>query len=101
MSDNSQYFGKKLVLEFLDFLRYKIETDGLTVDEVEALAKTLEKGLPLSGTAQDFARFYERSKDNVNVVLSRKMLSPPTRKVLYSFNAFRKVVPASWRQKFQ
>ena len=51
--------GKEIILEFLDFLRYKIENESLTFDEAESIARTLEDGLNLVGTADDLARLYD------------------------------------------
>ena len=94
-----QNLGKRIVLEFLDFIRYKIENDSLTLEEADSIAKTLESGLNLTGTADDFARFYGKSKTNVTTVIDRKMLPKPRRLVIHSFNAFRKVIPKGWIHK--
>lgn len=91
--------GKRIAIEFLDYLRFKLENNSLTMEEVESLARTLENGLLLSGTADDFARFYGKTKTNVTTVIDRKMLSKPRRLVMHSFNEFRKAVPASWIHK--
>ena len=94
-----QNLGKRIVLEFLDFIRYKIENDSLTLEEADSIARTLESGLDLTGTADDFARFYGKTKTNITTVIDRKMLPKPRRLVIHSFNAFRKVVPSSWIHK--
>lgn len=91
-------FGKRIVLEFLDFLSYKVRNDSLTMEETESLAKAFMENVTLSGTTDDFAKFYGQSKENVKVVINRKLLSKPRRTVLYSFNAFRKVIPQRWRE---
>lgn len=49
----NQRLGKQLVLEFLDYLRFKIEQDKLTLEETESIAKTIENTLNLTGTADD------------------------------------------------
>lgn len=88
---------KKIVLEFLAFLRYKVQNDLMTMDEIESLAKMLEESLIVIGTVDDLARFYNQPRTNVSSTINRRMLEKPLRKVFYSFNAFRKIVPASWR----
>lgn len=88
---------KKIVLEFLAFLRYKVQNDLMTMDEIESLAKMLEESLIVIGTVDDLARFYNQPRTNVSSTINRRMLEKPVRKVFYSFNAFRKIVPASWR----
>lgn len=88
---------KKIVLEFLAFLRYKVQNDLMTMDEIESLARMLEESLIVIGTVDDLARFYNQPRTNVSSTINRRMLEKPVRKVFYSFNAFRKIVPASWR----
>lgn len=88
---------KKIVLEFLAFLRYKVQNDLMTMDEIESLAKMLEESLIVIGTVDDLARFYNQPRTNVSSTINRRMLEKPVRKVFYSFNAFRKIVPSSWR----
>jgi hypothetical protein len=92
-------FAKRIILDFLDYMRYKVENDKLTLDEADSIAKTLEGGLNLTGTIDDLATFYGQSKTNVKSVICRKLISKPIRRVYYSFNSFRKVVPASWLAK--
>lgn len=92
-----QSVGKRIILEFLDFLRFKIENDSLTLDEMDSIAQTIQENLVLYGTTEDFARYYRKSKDSVKVNISRKMFGRPIRKVLYSFTQFRKIIPPSWK----
>ena len=89
--------AKKIVLEFLSFLRYKVKNDLLTMEEVESLARMLEESLTVKGTIEDLARFYNQPSKNVTTVISRRMLDKPTRRVFYSFNAFRRIVPSTWK----
>ena len=97
MSEN-QSIGKKIILDFLDFIRFKVENDTLTLEETESLSHMFENNLILTGTLDDIARFYGKPKENVKVVISRKVLSKPRRCVLHSFNAFRKAVPDKWKK---
>lgn len=89
-------FAKRIILEFLDFIRFKVENDNLTMEETESIAKTIAGGMNLLGTTDDFARFYGKTKTNVTTVIDRKMLPAPKRTLLHSFNDFRKAVPKSW-----
>ena len=44
-SNNNKYeVAKKLVLEFLDFLKYKVENDLLTMDDIDSIAKECVRG---------------------------------------------------------
>lgn len=88
---------KRIVLEILDFLRFKIENDKLTMEEMESISRTVESGLNLTGTIDDFARFYGKPKENVKVVINRKVLAKPSRHVLYPFRSFMKARPKGWK----
>lgn len=87
---------KKIVLEFLAFLRYKVKNDLLTMEEIESLARMFEENLTVLGTADDLARFYNQPRSNVSNVINRRMIEKPVRKLFYSFKAFRSVKPSSW-----
>lgn len=88
--------AKKILLEFIGYLQYKVENDLMTLEEVESMSKMFEENMMLTGTADDFAKFYDKPKTNVSSVINRRMLTKPTRKVYHSFNEFRKVKPPSW-----
>lgn len=83
----------------MDFLKYKIDNGKLTLSEVEGLTRAFVENLSLSGTAEDIARFYDRSPQDVRNIVHRKMFSKPERKVYYSFNEFSCSVPESWKKK--
>ena len=89
-------FAKEIILEFLDYIRYKVENDRLTMEEADSIAKTIQSNMSLSGTADDFAKFYGKTKTNVTTVIDRKMLPRPRRALLHSFNDFRRAIPRSW-----
>ena len=56
MNEHNNEASKQLLLEFLDFFRYKIENDLLTMGEVESLAKAISERVLLLGTIDDFAQ---------------------------------------------
>lgn len=85
-----------MLLRAIDFLRYKVENDKLSVREYQDLASFFGESLNLEGTADDFAEFFGKSKNNVRVVICRKMDATPVRKVMYPFTQFLKAVPRSW-----
>ena len=89
--------AKKIALEYLAFLRYKIKNDLLTMEEIESLARMFEENLIVTGTVDDLARFHGQTRKNVYTVIERHMVEKPVRKVLYSFSAFRKARPSSWK----
>lgn len=95
-SSSGQAISKKILLNAIDFLRYKVEHDSLTVGEAERLMRFFCEGLDLKGTADEFARFYGKSKNNVRVVLCRKTDATPIRSVLYPFTKLLKAIPSRW-----
>ena len=90
--------SKKIVLDYLDYLAFKVRNDSLTMEEADSLARTFTENLKLIGTIDDLANYYGQSRDNVKVVINRKLLSKPKRRVYYSFNAFRDVIPKGWQK---
>ena len=92
-------FAKKIILEFLDYVRFKVKNDKLTMEEADSIAKTIQEGFHLLGTIDDLAAFYGQSKTNIKTVICRKLISKPQRRVFYSFNAFQRIVPTKWKEK--
>lgn len=88
--------SKKILLGAIDFLRYKVERDKLTVAEAESLSRFFLESLNLQGTADEFAEFYGKSKNNVKVVICRKIADTPIRKILYPFAKFARAIPSTW-----
>ena len=89
---------KEILCEFLDFVKFKVQSDRLTADEVASLVGTVVEGCDLYSTAEELARFYDQSEHNVRCVINRRLLAKPRRRVYYPFSAFAKVVPASWKK---
>lgn len=88
------------LLEILDFYRFKIVEGTCGMADIESLTKVLEENMGLSGTKDEFAKFYGRSKDAVSSVINRRLLQKPKRNVvLYPFHEFSKKVPESWHEK--
>ena len=90
---------KVLLLEFLDFIRFKIENNSLTTSELQGLFHAFAENINLQGTAEDIAKFYKRTPQDVRTIVNRKMLTPPQRKVHYSMNEFIRIAPPKWREK--
>lgn len=98
MQDNKPEVAKKLVLEFLDFLKYKVENDLLSMDDIDSIARAIKQDLKIVATSDDLAAFYGQSNGNVRSLISRRMIQKPQRRVYYSFNAFSKIVPEKWKK---
>ena len=85
--------------DFLGFLRYKVVCGSMTFDDMRAILAVMERECRIKATAKELAGFYNQSEDNVRHVLHRNILPAPERRVYYDFGAFRKVVPAKWRER--
>lgn len=89
---------KELLLEILDYYRYKILNDGCTQAEMKSLYKVLSENVTSQATIKDIADFYGQSESNVRNVICRNFVEPPQRRVHYNFHSFIKFVPKSWRK---
>lgn len=90
---------KKIILEVLDFIRYKVENDRLTMSDAESIARTISSNLELEGTIEDLASFYKVQESRVRNTINRKMIQKPKRRVYYRFLSFMKIAPEKWRNE--
>lgn len=88
----------KILADFLGFLKYKIESGSLTMEEQQALLGIIERSVPVRGTCEDFAGYYGQSPVNIRSVINRKLLSKPLRRVTYPFLEFNRVAPEKWKK---
>lgn len=91
-----QNLSRRILLRTIEYLKYKVESKTLSVSEMQALIRFFCEGLELEGTADDFAKFFGKSKNNVKVAICRKMADAPKRKVVYQFSKFLKIIPENW-----
>lgn len=87
--------AKKLVIEFL---KYKVENDLLSMDDIDSIARAIKQDLKIVATIDDLAAFYGQPNGNVRSLINRRMIQKPQRRVYYSFNAFSKIVPEKWKK---
>lgn len=93
---------KNVLLDILDFLRYKVETDQCTAEEIRKFSDIATEQLDTLATTKEIADFYGESESNVRNVLARRYIAKeqkPKRKVYFSFNLFSKIKPQSWKRK--
>lgn len=88
---------KEMLLEIMDFYRYKVENDKCTDADMREAFNLLSENVSSEATIKDIARHYGQSDSNVRNVLSRKYIGKPTRKVTYNFAGVSKVIPTSWK----
>ena len=93
---------KQVLLEIIDFLKYKVETNQCTPEEIRKFADIAISGLDTQATIQEIADFYGQTPKNVHNVLDRRPIPKdkrPKRKVYVSFNFFSSLKPKSWKKK--
>ncbi len=91
--------SKKLILDTLDFWKYKTENNLCTPEEIESVSRMLEMNIDMKASVQEIADFYNVPETNVRATISRKLIDKPERKVMYPFQKFMKIIPDSWRKR--
>lgn len=84
--------------EIIGFIKYKVDNDLCTPEEIEAVSKMAMENLKLYGTIEDLAKFYDVPESKVRNTINRKMIEKPKRRVYYRFLSFMKIAPAKWRK---
>ena len=93
---------KKVLLEIIDFLKYKILNDQCTAEEIRKFADVAIEQLDTLATTEDIANFYGQPLYNVHNILNRRPIpkdKKPKRKVYFSFNLFATMKPKSWKKQ--
>ena len=93
---------KHILLNILDFLRYKVDNDQCTAEELRKFSDIATKELNTSATIDELSDFYEQSRSNVSNVISRRPIpkdKKPKRRIYYNFAWFSSIIPDSWKRE--
>ena len=93
---------KKLLLEIIDFLKYKVVTDQCTPEELRKFADVTTQQLDTMASTEEIAKYYGQKLSNVHNVLNRRPIpkdKKPKKKIYFSFNLFATLKPKSWNKK--
>lgn len=93
--------AKRQLSDILDFLKYKLDNNLCTMEEMESVCKAIEQNMEINGEIKDFAAFYDKPEVYVRGEIQRKMVSKPKRRVLYPFAEFARNIPKSWKKKYK
>ena len=93
--------AKETIKQVLDFLKYKVDNDMCTMEELRSVSDVLQNSLNVIGTVEDFAKFCDQPESSVRNVISRRVIDKPKRRVFYRFFPFIKSVPSKWLTKKQ
>lgn len=83
--------------EILSFVADRARNGQMTLEEVNSWVDVILSRSTIWATAEELADFYGQSEHNVRCIINRRYLGKPKRRVYYSFNTFRKIVPKSWK----
>lgn len=87
---------KKVILDILDYLRYQVDNDKCTDEELRSIYAGIAENIDIDATADDVAKFYSVSAHNVRNLPNRSPVPKPKRKVYFSFGSIVKYKPKSW-----
>lgn len=90
---------KKMLLEVIDFYRYKVDNDQCTDSDMRSAFNLLSNNLVCDTTIKDLAIHFDQSESNVRNVIARFYIPKPKRRVFYDFMEFLKVMPRKWLKK--
>lgn len=88
---------KRALLDILDFLKYKVDTNGCTPKEMQAAFRILSEQTITQATTKDIAEFYGQSNSNVRNIISRWGIKGESKRY-YNFAELQEYVPKSWRK---
>lgn len=89
---------KQALLDILDFLKYKVETDGCTPEEMKSAYKAVAENVCTKATTSDIADFYDQSPSNVRNLVSRWGVHGESKRY-YDFGKLQRFIPKSWRKR--
>lgn len=90
---------KQLILDILDFLKFQVEEDRCTPEQLRSMYETITEDIAVDATIGDIAKHYGQSESNVRNVAARSYIGKPKRRVYYNMMKFRKCIPASWHKR--
>ena len=92
---------KHILLNILDFLRYKVDNDQCTPEELRKFSDIATKELNTNATIDELSDFYGQLRSNVSNVISRRPIpkdKKPKRRIYYNFAWFSSIIPDSWKR---
>ena len=88
--------SKDIVNEVLDYLKYKVNSNTCTPEEIRNISNILTQELGTIGTVEEMAEFFGVSESTLRAMISRKVQGKPKRRVYYKFMSVLKNVPDKW-----
>lgn len=89
-----------IILDVLDFIKEQYKIGGCNKRQTDILYDAALNIVDAYATSDELAKHFGKSVEAVHGVIKRRMIEKPKKNVtLYSFRAFRKIVPKSWLRK--
>jgi len=91
-----------VILDVLDFITEQYKEGKCTKRQTDVLYDAALNIVDAYATSDELAKHFGKSIEAVHGVIKRRMTVKPKKNItLYSFRAFRKIVPKSWLRKDQ
>lgn len=87
---------KTIINEVLDFLKFKVNSDSCTPEELRNLSDILTERLDTIGTVEEISEFFNVPQQNLRTMINRKVSDKPKRRVYYRFMSIMKNIPEKW-----
>ena len=87
---------KTIINEVLDFLKFKVNSDSCTPEELRNLSDILTERLNTIGTVEEISEFFNVPQQNLRTMINRKVSDKPKRRVYYRFMSIMKNIPEKW-----
>lgn len=88
------------VIEVLDLLKSKFKRGDCTKEQTDAIYNVFIENYDVLTTADELAKHFGKTSAAVHGIIKRNMIKKPRKNMtFYSFKAFSKIVPSSWRKK--
>lgn len=90
---------KEVLLEIIDFYRYKLVNDKCTPRDMQIAFDLLSESVVCEATIKDIAEFYGQSESNVRNIASRKSVQKSRHAIIYDFKSFINAIPERWKKQ--
>ena len=87
---------KTIINEVLDFLKFKVNSNSCTPDELRNISDLLTERLDTIGTVEEISEFFNVPQQNLRTMINRKVSDKPKRRVYYRFMSIMKNIPEKW-----
>lgn len=87
---------KTIINEVLDFLKFKVNSNSCTPEELRNLSDILTERLDTIGTVEEISEFFNVPQQNLRTMINRKVSDKPKRRVYYRFMSIMKNIPEKW-----